>query len=135
MMMAEKSRCQCCGRVFVPDKRVGQRQKTCSAACRQIRKSDSNRSFRRRNPDYWLDRYDVVKAWRMDHPGYQKTWRRKRKERRKKFTPDEIQAEMFSKALDTVQKNVYLLREIQAGIPLQLINFRRKLSFYPCRPS
>ena len=103
MMMAGERRCQCCGRMFVPDRRVGVRQKTCSTACRKIRKSESNKRFRRRNPDYWLGRYDVVKAWRKQQPGYLREWRRKRKERRVTFSPGEIEAEMFSKALDAVQ--------------------------------
>jgi len=63
MMMAGERRCQYCGKMFVPDRRVGLRQKTCSAACRKVRKSENNRRFRRKNPDYWLGWYDMVKAW------------------------------------------------------------------------
>jgi hypothetical protein len=135
MMMVGKNYCQCCGMMFVPDRRVGLRQKTCSVACRKVRKSESNKRFGRKNPDYWLGRYDVVKAWRKDHPDYQKTWRRKRKERRMALKPGEIQAEMFSKALDTVQENVFLLREIQAKMPFQFTNIMEKLPVYPCRSS
>lgn len=36
--------------------------------------------------------------------------------------PGEIQAELFSKALDSVEKNVILLREIQAEILVQILN-------------
>ncbi len=133
MMMAREKRCQCCGKMFVPDKRVGLRQKVCSATCRKVSKSESNKRFRRKNPDYWLGRYDVVKEWRKDHLDYQKSWRRKRKERRMKLRPDEIKAEMFSKALDAVQENVFLLREIQAGIPFQLIDIPTRLAVSPRR--
>ena len=133
MMMAGERRCQCCGKMFVPDRRVGVRQKTCSTACRKIRKSESNKRFRRRNPDYWLGRYDVVKAWRKEHPDYQREWRRKRKERRVTFSPGEIQAEMFSKALDAVQKNVLVLREIQAEIPFQVFDIPGCLAASSCR--
>jgi len=133
MMMAGEKRCQCCDKMFVPDRRVGVRQKMCSAACRKVRKSESNKSFRRKNPDYWLGRYDVVKAWRKDHPDYQKTWRKRRKERHMALQPGEIQAEMFAKALDAVQKNVVLLREIQAEMPFQVIDMPGRLPACPCR--
>ena len=132
MMMAGKNRCQCCGKMFVPDRRVGLRQKACSAACRKVRKSESNKRFRRKNPDYWRGRYEVVKAWRKDHSNYQKTWRRKKKERRMELKPGEIQAEIFTKALDAVQKNVYLLREIQAEMSFQFIDIPGRFSISPC---
>lgn len=119
----------------MPDRRVGLRQKTCSAACRKVQKSEGNRRFSRENPDYWRGRYEVVKAWRQDHPDYQKTWRQRRKERRMTFSPGEIQAEMFSKALDAVQKNVLLLREIQAEMPFQVIDIPGRLAASPCRPA
>jgi hypothetical protein len=131
-MMAENNHCHCCGKMFVPDRRVGLRQKTCSAACRKVRKSESNKRFRRKNSDYWRGRYDIVKAWRKDHPDYQKTWRRKRKGRYMKLKAGEIQAEKFSKALNAVQENVLLLREIQAEMPFQLIDIPGKLSVSPC---
>lgn len=134
-MMAGKNRCHCCGKIFVPDRRVGLRQKTCSVQCRKARKRDNNDRFHRNNPDYWRGRYSVVKAWRKIHPEYQKAWRRRRKERLKELKPPEIQAEMFSKALDVVQKNVCLLREIQARMPLPFMNIQRKSPGYPCRPS
>ena len=86
-----------------------------------------------KDPDYWLGRYDVVKAWRKEHPGYQREWRRKRKERRVTFSPGEIQAEMFSKALDAVQKNVLVLREIQAEIPFLGFDIPGCLAASSCR--
>src|SRR3990172_7011572 len=135
MMVSGEKRCQCCGRKFMPDRRVGLRQKTCSAACRKVQKSEGNRRFSRENPDYWRGRYEVVKAWRQDHPDYQKTWRQRRKERRMTFSPGEIQAEMFSKALDADQKNVLLLREIQAEMPFQVIDIPGRLAASPCRPA
>ena len=122
MMMVGEKRCASCGKRFVPDRRVGARQKTCSAACRKDRKSESNKRFYRKNPDYWLGRYDVVKVWRKEHPDYQREWRRKRKERPAAFSAGEIQAELFAKALDAVQKNVFVLREIQAEMPFQVFD-------------
>lgn len=133
MMMAGQNRCQCCGRMFVPDRRVGARQKACSAACRKIRKSESNKRFRRKNPDYWFGRYEMVKAWRAAHPDYQRNWRRRQKERRAVFSADEIQAEMFAKALDAVQKNVLVLREIQAEMSFQPIDSTGCFAAPACR--
>lgn len=132
-MVAVEKRCQCCGGIFVPDRRVGVRQKTCSAACRKVQKSENNKRFRRKNPDYWLGRYDVVKAWRKDHPDYQKTWRQRKNDRRIELTPGEIQAEMFSKALDAVQESIFLLREIQSDMPFQVIDISGRLAASPCR--
>src|SRR5512147_1219347 len=104
MMMAGKNRCQCCGKMFMPDRRVGLRQKTCSTACRKVRKNCSNRRFHIKNPGYWVGRYEVVKTWRKDHRDYQKAWRLKQKERLMGLRPGEMQAEMFSKALDAVEE-------------------------------
>jgi hypothetical protein len=132
-MMAGENRCQCCGKPFVPDRRVGLRQKVCSTVCRKVQKSESNRRFSRKNPDYWRGRYDVIKAWRKDHPDSQKTWRQWRKKRRMELKPSEIQAEIFSKALDAVQKNVFLLREIQAEMPFQPIDIAGRLATSACR--
>jgi hypothetical protein len=39
---------------------------------------------------------------------------------------------MFSKALDAVQENVFLLREIQAEIPFQGIEILGRLAGSPC---
>jgi hypothetical protein len=133
-MLAKRNRCQCCGRIFLPDRRVGLRQKVCAVSCRKVRKKESNKRFRRMNPDYWLGRYSVVKAWRKEHPDYQRIWRRRKKERLKTLKHGEIQAEMFSKAIDTLQEKVYLLREIQAEIPFQLIDFARRFAGPPLHP-
>ena len=133
MMMAGKKRCQCCGRMFVPDRRVGARQRACSAACRKIRKGESNKRFRGKNPGYWRGRYDMVKAWRKEHPDYQREWRQRRKEQRMTLSAGEIQAEMFSKALDAVQENVLVLREIQAEMPFQLADIAGCFAVSPCR--
>lgn len=133
MMMAGKKRCVCCGAMFVPDRRVGVRQKTCSAACRKARKRENNKSFSRKNPEYWRGRYEDVKAWRAKHPGYQKQWRQRQRERLRFAKPGEIQAEMFAKALDAVQKNVLVLREIQAEIPFQVFDIPGYFSAPFCR--
>ncbi len=134
-MMAGKNRCQCCGKLFVPDRRIGLRQKTCSAACRKVLKSESNKRFSRMNPGYWFGRYDVVRAWRKEHPDYQREWRRQKKKQIIDRTAGEIQAKIFAKALDAVEKSVGLFREIQATITFQLPNIEGQLPGLPCRPA
>jgi len=47
-----------------------------------------DRVWRRKNPDYFQGRYEYVKTWRLDHPGYQKRMRCKK--------ASEIQAQMLS---------------------------------------
>jgi hypothetical protein len=120
-IMAVRKRCQYCGRFFVPDKRIGDRQKACSAACQKLRKRDNNRSFSRNNPGYWRGRYGEVKQWRQEHPGYQRQWRQARAQRLETMEPAEIQAELFAKALDNVDRNVHLLFKIQAEMLLHVI--------------
>jgi hypothetical protein len=117
-----KKRCHYCGKLFVADRRVGDRQKACSPQCQKQRKKDNNRTFSRDNPEYWRGRYDVIKEWRRKNPGYQREWRLKKKQERIRMKPGELQAELFSKALDSVEKNVILLREIQAEILVQILD-------------
>jgi hypothetical protein len=57
--------CAYCGRYFVPDVRVGDRQKACgSLGCRQKRKQEAQRRWVEKNPGYFSGRYDYVKEWR-----------------------------------------------------------------------
>ena len=128
-----KKRCHYCGKLFIADKRVGERQKACSPQCQKQRKKDNNRVFSRNNPGYWCGRYDVVKEWRQRNPGYQRNWRLKKKQHQMQMNPGEIQAELFTKALDTVEKNVILLREIQAEILVQILDAVARKTISPCR--
>jgi hypothetical protein len=53
--MLTKRPCCICRRWFVPDHRVGRRQRACSAAACQIaRRARTQASWRRRNPDYFI---------------------------------------------------------------------------------
>lgn len=58
-------RCLFCGRFFVPDKRVGTRQKSCGReGCKRARKQLSQNQWTKKNPGYFKGRYGYVKEWR-----------------------------------------------------------------------
>ncbi|MEO0248242.1 MAG: hypothetical protein ABIN58_01625 [candidate division WOR-3 bacterium] len=110
----EEKACRYCGRRFVPDPRVGDRQRACSLTCQRLRKQENNRRYRKKNPGYWKNHYeDSVKPWRQRHPEYQRTWRQKRKAHEKPAVR-EIQAEMLKKAIELTGRMQCCLREIQA---------------------
>lgn len=57
--------CAYCGRYFVPDKRVGNKQKACQGmTCRKKRKQQAQRKWSENNPGYFKGRYWYVKQWR-----------------------------------------------------------------------
>lgn len=59
-------KCLYCGRYFVPDRRVGKRQKACHReACKRARKQESQKNWRKKNPDYFKGDYWRVKEWRQ----------------------------------------------------------------------
>jgi len=64
----KKRPCSECRRWFLPDARVGDRQRTCgAAACQRARHERSDRAWRARNPDYdrdrrWRERLAAAKA-------------------------------------------------------------------------
>ena len=89
-----KRRCRYCGRWFIPDPRVGDRQEACSVSCQKLRKKENNRVFSANNPGYWSDphRYEYLRQWRQRHPDYQRRWLYKKKAE-KKMSSGEIQAE------------------------------------------
>jgi hypothetical protein len=111
--VAEK-KCRYCGRLFVPDARVGDRQAACSVACQKLRKHENNRRYRKKNPGYWQNHYeDYVKPWRQLHPEYQREWRHARRTH-KGTNLREIKAEMLKKAIELAGRTECCLREIQA---------------------
>ncbi len=53
--MLTKRPCCICRRWFVPDRRVGRRQRACAAsACQIARRARTQAAWRRRNPDYFI---------------------------------------------------------------------------------
>jgi hypothetical protein len=58
-------RCLFCGQFFVPDPRVGERQKAChQEPCKKRRKTAAQRRWCQNNPGYFEGRYPYVKQWR-----------------------------------------------------------------------
>lgn len=59
--------CEFCGRFFVPDPRVGMRQRACfRQECQDARKQSSKRAWRERETPrgYFAGRYAYIKEWR-----------------------------------------------------------------------
>ena len=58
--------CEFCGRFFVPDHRVGNRQRACSRPdCKAARKQASQKKWVSGEPGYFHGRYPYVKEWRQ----------------------------------------------------------------------
>ena len=78
--MSNQSKCAFCGQFFIPDVRVGARQKSCTEpSCQIKRKKSQQKRWRTRNVGYFKERYANTKAWRQAHPDYQKQWRAKKR--------------------------------------------------------
>ena len=120
-----KKKCLYCGKEFIADPRVGQRQNACSVQCQKLRKRENNKVFSRNNPGYWRGRYESLKEWRQKHPDYQRQWRQKRKQS-VLANQDEIQAELLRKAIDSIERNLIPLRKIQAEIIVKAIGITSK---------
>jgi hypothetical protein len=73
--------CCVCQRSFVPNPRVKDRQKTCTAqACRAEWKRRGNVAWREQNPDYFKGRYEIMlKDWYKKNPDYKKQYRLRKK--------------------------------------------------------
>jgi hypothetical protein len=123
-------KCHYCGRGFIPDPRVGNRQKACSVACEKLRKRENNRVFREKNPEYGCapERYAYLKEWRRKHPDYQRRWREANKGER---PSGEIKAERLRKAIEWTERTCLFLREIQAEIPVQALPMAAKKASFP----
>jgi hypothetical protein len=74
--MPERRRCSFCRRLFVSDPRVKERQQTCGRpSCRRERKSQSNRQWRARHPDYFRGMYPQQKQAYGTRAEYKRRYR------------------------------------------------------------
>lgn len=142
----KRKRCPYCKKLFIPDPRVGKRQKTCGyGPCQKAHKMKNNVRWRRRNPDYFRDDYPRVKQWLDQHPGYLKQYRKshpeyvkknhesqKVRDRRKSLCLD-IQAEIKSQLPEITNKLWDLPHlDIQAEISVQPPEMTLLFSKLPC---
>jgi hypothetical protein len=139
-------RCKYCGAFFIPDPRVGKRQKTCgSTSCKKALKAKNSAKWRQKNPDYYKGDYPRVKKWFSKHPGYLRQYRKdhpqyveknriaqKNRDRRKRLNLD-IQAQIKRQVPEITEKlwNSYHL-DIQAQIPLKPLESTFLFSTLPC---
>lgn len=113
--------CPYCGRLFYPDRRIGERQKSCPReACRKKRKEESQRRWVEANPDCFRGRYENTKEWLQDHPGYLKAWRAKRRDIQDKIrreTPVKIMRLAVPVGLlGDIQDEIRLVRQCGCGL-------------------
>ena len=139
-------KCPYCKIQFIPHPKVGKRQKTCGKpACKSALKSDNNRLWRQRNPDYYSNGYSRLKDWLEQNPGYLKEYRKSHPEyvkknreaqrvrdRRKKLRLD-IQAQLKRQAPEiTNQLWESPNLDIQAQLDSKPIEITFLFSTLPC---
>lgn len=74
--MRQKKHCLYCGVYFVPDPRTHNFQKACQRPqCRRERKRQVDRSWRKRNSEWFECRRPKVRQWAKDYPAYWKRYR------------------------------------------------------------
>ena len=142
----KRKRCHYCKRLFIPDPRVSERQKTCGdPLCQKAHKAKSNALWRRKNPGYFSNDYPRLQQWLDQHPGYLKQYReshpeyvkknreaRRLRYRRKKLCVD-IQAEIRRQAPE-ITNHLWSLPflDIQAEISTQPLEIALLFSKLPC---
>ena len=142
----KKKRCRYCKRLFIPDPRVGDRQKTCGdPLCQKTHKVENNTNWRVRNPDYFRNDYPRVKQWLDQHPGYLKQYRESHPEYVKKNRESQrvrdrskrlcldIQAEIKRQAPEITNQLWELPHlDIQDKISMQSLEMTFLFSKLPC---
>lgn len=107
----KRKKCPYCRTFFVPDPRVGQRQKTCgNPSCKKALKAKNNARWRKENPDCCRNDYPRIKQWLDQHPGYLQRYRENH--------PGYVQKNRHAQRLRDRRKK--LLLDIQAQIKDQL---------------
>jgi len=114
-------KCAYCGRYYRPDPRARKIQRSCQdATCRAKRKRESQKKWLEANPGYFKGRYSEVKAWRKEHPDYQRLWRKRVREIQDKIPPSEPSRTMVlvipEKMLkNEIQDEIRLVRQCGCG--------------------
>jgi len=139
-------KCPYCKTQFIPHPKVGKRQKTCGKpACKKALKSDNNRKWRQRNPDYYSKGYSRLKDWLEENPGYLKRYRgshpeyvkknreaQRVRDRRKKLRLD-IQAQLKGQ-IPTITNELWESSnlDINAQLDVKLLEITFLFSTLPC---
>lgn len=139
-------KCPYCKIQFTPHAKVGKRQKTCGKpACKKALKSENNKQWRNRNPDYYTNDYARLKEWLVQNPQYLKNYRethpqyveknreaQRVRDRRKKLRLD-IQAQLNRQAPEITNQlwNSSNL-DIQAQLDAKVLEMTFLFSTLPC---
>ena len=109
--------CEVCGKTFIPDHRVGDRQRVCkNSVCKLERKKRSQQQWIAKNPDYFQGRYPELKEWLNTHPGYLRQYRYNKKADVQRNSYD-IQDELTCKNNSELEfYNIERARDIQDKI-------------------
>lgn len=111
-------KCPYCKTRFTPHPKVGKRQITCGKpACKTALKSDNNRKWRQRNPDYHRDDYPRVKGWLDQKPGYLQEYR--------KNHPEYVEKNRVAQRVRDRRKRLRL--DIQAQLKEQIPEITKQL--------
>ena len=139
-------KCPYCKTVFTVHVKVGSRQKTCGKpTCKKALKSENNRRWRQRNPDYYRNDYPRLREWLELNPGYLTHYRenhpeyvqrnreaQRLRDRRKKLRLD-IQAQLKKQAPEITNqlwKSSNL--DIQAQLDAKPLEMTFLFSTLPC---
>ena len=75
--MGKRRRCPYCKRLFVPDPRVGDRQRTCGREqCRKQHKRQYNKGWRKKHPEYFRESYAQQKQLYGTRADYKRQYRK-----------------------------------------------------------
>jgi len=100
--VCKRKRCPYCACLFIPDARVGPRQKVCrKKECQAKRKKESQRKWSDKNGDYWgnhqvkgeskkefwTEKATYMREYRRTHPDYVKKDKERRNRRRRGEKP------------------------------------------------
>ena len=116
-------KCLYCGRYFVPDRRVGAKQKACHREeCKKARKREAQQGWCKKNPDYFKGDYWRVKEWRQNKRQCLRPPAKKQvgiQDKRQDMIQDEIPA------AKPYQKLILLIPEDRTGMIQDEIRLRR----------
>lgn len=109
-MRVSRRRCEFCKKSFVPDSRVGNRQRACDRKeCRSQRRKASQTDWLQRHPDAFRGRYPKLRRWLDRNRDYLRSYRKthpdKEAERRKQ---DRERRARRSKARVDIQDTIQL---------------------------